>query len=343
MPRENEMDLEEDLEEEQEADTSEKEDSEKEDSETGEQDDGSVVVDLGEDSSGVDTEGKSEEVEEEDESALQAKREARRQERQERKQRQREKDERLRRELDSERTARRQLEERLAAIERRSSGAEIAQLDQSIDQTRRAHEHFKNQIEIAQASNDGRAIAEATEKMILASQRHQQLTHIKQQLQQRQSAPAPLDERLVSNAQSFMQKHSWYRAEGRDTDSHLLRTIDNGVAAEGWDPTTPEYWEELESRIKKYLPHRAKGANMQPTDRDGSQGKGANPKQKSVVGGSGRETGSTASSAAAKGTFRLSAERVSAMKEAGIWDDPTQRKKAIEGYRDYDRQNKGAK
>ena len=43
----------------------------------------------------------------------------------------------------------------------------------------------------------------------------------------------------------------------------------------------------------------------------------------------------------AKNTMTLSRERVQALKDAGMWDDPTKRAKAIRRYADFDRNNKG--
>ena len=320
-----------------ESDSKEKQDA------SGEQEDGSVVVEIDdeEDSENKDKEESESDPDEEERKRI---REARRQERQERKQRAREREERIQRELAQERESRRQLEERLANIERKNSGAEVAQLDNVIKQTNDAYDYFKSQIEEATARNDGKGIAEATEKMIMARERLSQLNRVKNSVQQRQSAPAPLDDRLVNHAKKFMTKHSWYKADGRDMDSQIMRNIDNAVAAEGWDPTTDAYWQELENRVKKYLPHRVARGKVQTNDRgademdevdDEPQVRKAKPK--SPVVGSGQGGGSTGT----KTVFRLSPARVQAMKDAGLWEDPAKRAKQIKAYRDYDKANKG--
>jgi hypothetical protein len=54
------------------------------------------------------------------------------------------------------------------------------------------------------------------------------------------------------------------------------------------------------------------------------------------VGGAGQRGNTPADS---EGGFKLSAERVKAMKEAGIWDDPERRQKMITKYRELDKQN----
>jgi hypothetical protein len=257
-------------------------------------------------------------------------REHRRQERQDRKTRSKEKDERLRRELSSEREARRDLEARLAVIERKSSGTELAQIEGTIKQTTTAYAFHKDQLAKAYKDNNGLMAAEATEKMMLAKQRIDDLGRIKDAFNTQAQTAAPLDRRLVDNANSFMEKNSWYKPDGKDTDSAMTRTLDNGLAQEGWDPKSSEYWEELNARVKKYLPHRSNRGTVASTD---------TPKPRSVVSGSGGESGSSGN----PGTFKLSGARVQALKDAGMWEDPAQRADAVKRYKTFDQQNKNGR
>ena len=41
-----------------------------------------------------------------------------------------------------------------------------------------------------------------------------------------------------------------------------------------------------------------------------------------------------------KNTFTLSRERVQALKDAGMWDNPDKRAKAIRNYAEFDRKNR---
>mgnify|MGYP003345758386 CR=1 FL=1 len=43
------------------------------------------------------------------------------------------------------------------------------------------------------------------------------------------------------------------------------------------------------------------------------------------------------------GEFVLSADRVNAIKEAGMWDNPKLRQKAIDRYRAWDKENRNAR
>lgn len=251
-------------------------------------------------------------------------RQRRREERRNRKEAQRERENSLRRELASRDAVINELRSKVDVIERRNNGSELAALDNAKRNTVQAYNYFKNQIQVATEAGNGAAVAEATEKLMQAQRRFDEIQAYEKALKSQQSAPSTLDPRLVENAQAWMKRNPWYNAQGSDTDSVITTTLDRQLQAEGWDPTQPSYFEELDSRLKKYLPHRA------------SRGKISTTKPRSVVTGSSRE----ASTASTKGsqTYRLSADRVQALKEAGIWDDPKARAEAIKRYRDYDKQ-----
>lgn len=71
----------------------------------------------------------------------------------------------------------------------------------------------------------------------------------------RQVAPDP---EVISLANDFRGRHPWIitnPAMRPDLDSKIAMIIDHEVAQE-FDPRDPEYWEELEARLKDRLPHR---------------------------------------------------------------------------------------
>jgi len=118
-----------------------------------------------------------------------------------------------------------------------------------------------------------------------------------------------------------MSNNSWYDPQGKDPDSKVALAIDQAMGEEGWNPKTAEYWEELDNRLQKYLPHRYTGETDEKPIR--------NSRPRSAVTGSGRES---ASSSGGKNTFTLSPDQVRAMKDAGMWDDPDKRAKMIRRY-----------
>jgi hypothetical protein len=166
-------------------------------------------------------------------------------------------------------------------------------------------------------------VAEATEKMIQAQRKFDEIASTEAAFRQAKAAPQPLDPRLASHAQRWMSENRWYDPNARDQDSLVARTVDQRLAEEGWDPTTEAYWDELSARVKKYLPHRISDGKMN-----------TQAKPKAVVAGSGRDSGGSGKT----GTYKLSAERVQAMKDAGIWDNPEKRAEAVKRYREFDKQ-----
>ena len=102
--------------------------------------------------------------------------------------------------------------------------------------------------------------------------------------------------------------------------------IDKRLTAEGYDPSTQEYWDELTYRHQKYVP---------PTQNRGYNDANVR-KPRSVMTSSGREATATTKS----NEFRLSPQRVAAIKESGKWDNVNERNAMIRKYAEWDRQNK---
>lgn len=317
-----------------------------------EHEDGSVTFELEDDEQGQGTEGSTEELDEqpadgidvggeseqpesaaappdedddEDEDHPSSRTEQNRLRRQQRKQARKEREDTYRRELQARDSVINQLNERLSTIEQRSTGTEMAHLDNELRNTANAYEHFKEQVKLAIDTNNGQLASDATEKMTMAQRRLEDLSRVKQAYSQRQQAPQPLDPRMVTNAQTWLDRNKWYKADGADTDSRIIRQLDNELTASGWDPRTPEYWKELDARKEKYLPHRSQTGYNAPTSR------------RTPVGSSERDGGSGAGGSGK--SFTVSAERVKALKEAGLYDDPKKRAEAIKRFREYDKAN----
>jgi len=255
-------------------------------------------------------------------------RKRRREERQRKKQRQQEREESLRREIAARDSIINEMNQRLSIVERKSTGSEMAQLDAKIKEASDASSWFKDQIAVASAEGNHRAVAEATEKLLLARQEAERLTNIKSAYSQQQQRPQTLDPRIKKYGEEFMSEHRWLDLNGRDMDSKIALNIDQNLTQSGWDPRTPQYWEEYRSQLKRYLPHRYNSASVST--------EGKRESRKSVVTGSGRES----TSGASKGEYNLSPDRVQALKDAGAWDNPERRAKMIKAYREYDKQNR---
>ena len=255
-------------------------------------------------------------------------RERRRQERRAKKEHQKQLVADLKAEVEAERRQRMELAQRLAAIEQRNSSADIAAVDNAIRQIDQFEVQLKDALAEAVKNQNGMAVADITDKMLNAKRERDRLAGVKQSFAQRQSAPPPLAPELASNAQAWMQKNDWYKPQNNDLDSQIVRAIDSQVAQEGFDPRTPAYWTELQRRVEQRLPHRYRSQNVTTTPK-------TEKPARTPVTGSGRDS----SAAPAQNTYRLSAERVQALKDAGMWEDPKTRAEMIKQYREFDKKN----
>lgn len=233
----------------------------------------------------------------------------------------------LKRELAARDSVINDLATRVASVERQGQGSQIAQLDSAMKEAEQYYNHFKQVNKQAIEQADGALAVDAQEKMFAAKQRFEMLANAKKGMTQQQvQRPQPLDPRMQMHAESWMSKNEWYDPSGKDLDSDLVLKLDDRLVQEGWDPKSEEYWQELDSRVKKYLPHRFNSSYNKP------QQNGQSRQRVPVSGGSSSSTGG------AKGTYHLSAERVKALKEAGVYDDPVKRADVIKRFQDYDKQ-----
>ena len=222
-----------------------------------------------------------------------------------------------------------ELARRLAAVENTAASYQFAQLDKALEDEATRVEYAKMKMVQAAQSGDVNAQMEYLEQLTDAKQRLQQVQHYKkEQLEAakspKQNVPNPTTTEVQQNATKWLKKNSWFDPQARDTDSRIAKVVDQELAADGWDPSDSEYWEELDSRLSSRLPHRY-------TSKGGSSRR-ANPTASSRVSNAGSSK---------SGTITLSPQRVSAIKDAGAWDDVEKRNKMIRAYAQYDRENKG--
>jgi len=217
-----------------------------------------------------------------------------------------------------------ELLERLAVVEKKTQGSEIARINKAIEDQEGRILYAKQKIKEATETGNGDLLTQAQEMWYEAKKNFEALEGLKKQSvsqPQHQTIQAP-DPMVQRYATDWMSENPWYDPNGRDPDSKIALTIDNAMAEEGWNPKTQEYWEELDNRLAKYLPHRYSGAvesSVNPSTK----------RPRNIVTSSGRES---ASSSGGKNTFTLTPDQVRAMKDAGMWDDPDKRAKMIRRY-----------
>jgi hypothetical protein len=255
---------------------------------------------------------------------------ARREERKLKKQIHREKAKESNHLINNLKTQNQQLAERLAQLEKRTSGAELARVDKAIDDTEVQIEYAKMKMREAVANQDGDAVVKAQELMYESQRKVESLKNIKDQATRQMSQPPKPtmnvpDPSVQRNAAAWMERNPWYDPQAKDMDSEIAQRLDKKLTDEGYDPSSEDYWDELDDRVSKYLPHRTGNAAPQRA-----------ATQRPRMTGSGRESAPTGRA----NEFRLSPDRVQAIKDMGAWDNPDQRAKMIKSYARYDRENK---
>ena len=235
--------------------------------------------------------------------------------------------ERSQRELALLREQNAELMRRMQALE----GNTFNQQAQSIEQQYNAALYEAQQAEtiIARAieAGNGEDVSVALRLRDEAKERAQQLAYAKQQAEQyaKQAVQPQADPRVVDYAKQWLDANPWYNPNGRDEDSMITKAVDNALAAEGWNPSSEEYWHELTRRVSA----RVGGNDDAATRRE------AAPRRKAPPTGNTREHAPPST----KNEVVVTPERKQAMIEAGVWDDPVARNRYLKAYQAYDREN----
>lgn len=213
-----------------------------------------------------------------------------------------------------------QFQERLAVTERRTHSAELGRLDKAIEDSELKIQYAKMKVEEATAAGDGQAMIKAQEMWYEARRNAEALKSVKEQAVK---APqnAPMDDNtqaMQRHAAEWMERNPWYDSDGDDEDTLIAKAIDQRMVKEGWNPSTKEYWKELDRRLSKRSPHLYND--------DSDENSSRRPRQ--VVTSTGREKfgGSNPKS------VTIPPELVRSIKDAGLWENIEARKRIVAGY-----------
>jgi hypothetical protein len=157
---------------------------------------------------------------------------------------------------------------------------------------------------------------------------------VTEQARQVQQVPVRQEVPFQGLMQEFLDANEWYDPKGVDEDSLIVKAIDNAVAQK-YKPTDPAYWRELQKRVDARFGQERQQSRNDDSDEDDVDEPVVRRRSPPV-------SGSSRSNSAASGgqqQIRLSPERVQAMKDAGLWDDPKVRQRMAKKYSEYDRNN----
>jgi hypothetical protein len=256
-------------------------------------------------------------------------RDAKRSERQRRKQNQRFARDKTREEMQWLVQQNQSLQQRLENIENQTLNFQKGSLDQDYQQALYGVTAAENQLAKAIEIGDGARVPE------LLRQRDRALAdaaHINRVKETVGNTAAPRNDTVVNmKARQWASENPWFNPSSNDPDSAIAKTVDASLVSEGFDPTTDRYWDELDRRVSKYLPH-----HFTDDAEDGYTGPQRSGRRSPPVGGSrGTTPGKT--------QVYLSTERVNALKDAGAWDDPVKRDNMLRRFAEWDRNNKAAR
>jgi len=223
---------------------------------------------------------------------------------------------------------------RLSQLERNTKAEHVVRIDKNIEDAQTRFEYAKMKIAEATQNQDGQGMVDAQLLLQNASDEVRELKQMRNQADQELKRPQQnnaQDPAIARRANEWVRRNSWYDSSLRDPDSKVAKKVDELMVAQGWNPTDPDYWDELDSRLQKELPHRY-------NDRNDDEKRNVR-RPRNVVGSAGREA-SASYGGSNRSQFVLSPDRVKAMKDAGAWDNPERKAKMIKQFMAYDRANR---
>lgn len=224
---------------------------------------------------------------------------------------------------------------RLGQLERNTKSEHLVRLDKGIEDAQTRLEYAKMKLSEATQNGDGEAMVDAQTMWQSAQEEARNLQALRnradQELRQPQQDTGDLpDPRVQKLAAQWMRRNNWYNPQATDPDSRIAKKIDEVMSTQGWNPTDPDYWDELDSRLQRELPHRYNETNDNE-NRDVRR-------PRNVVGSAGREA-SAAYGGSNRTQFVLSPDRVKAMKDVGAWDNPERKARMVKQFIEFDRVN----
>ena len=260
------------------------------------------------------------------------------------------------------------IEPRISEIDQARRGSELREMTRQIEMhqaaalmaRQRIKEAFSNQDPDAfDAATDARDAALRAADSLEAQRRTaeaaftavRQSPQAQQQPNTRGARPAPLPPDVADRVEDFVSANPWYKPhDPRDIDSDIILQIDRQVAAEGFDPRSSDYWDEIGARAARYLPHRF--GNQQPDNqRQASQNMPRQQQQQPapqrrgpmVGGGTGQQP------AQSDNRVMLTPARKASLIEIGVLApdgrtvvDQNRFTRVLKGYSAFDRENRTA-
>lgn len=227
------------------------------------------------------------------------------------------------------------LEGRVTRVDQTSATQTIAIVDQRISEASQARELADAALEVAITKQDGKSAREAIKARDLAVEALRQLDMYKraytENAKNQPQGPQGPNPVLVGYARQFKADNPWINLDpaSSDDDSKAVHRLDASVKAAGYDPATPEYWEELQDRVDRKFPNKLAAAGDDDDGDTGDAGGTRRAAQQSRSESAGRRgpsmSGGRSAANIGKNDVVVPKEVREAAMSAGYWNDPKDR------------------
>ena len=156
-------------------------------------------------------------------------------------------------------------ETRLTAIQDKMNSIESGMDDQRVNNFQQKYDNVKEELFEAAETGDTKRQVELTEQMadMRATAR---IAQMRRKEQESEPAPkaAPSNDAAPQEAYAWWAKNKWFDSSEHAPETMFAKSIDNQLESEGLDKNTPEYYDELDSRLQKRFPELYSKAAKKP-------------------------------------------------------------------------------
>lgn len=242
----------------------------------------------------------------------------------EKRERQREQRARLEARVSALTTQNMEMQRRLQATEGGQLGLRLEGLKSKKEEIQNLYNQTQQRLSQYEEAGNLRGTREAVELKFRLENEYKILEEHERQLSQSASRPPPLDGSTVNYFKGWVDRNPWFKSDISNEDSRIADVISRSLLDEGFHVSQPEYWEELDRRCASRIPAKGKNSKKSQPQYDDDDD---DPPPQTVSG-----RGSTSRNESGRVEVKIDAWTKQQWKNAGIWDDPKERNKAIKEY-----------
>jgi len=217
-----------------------------------------------------------------------------------------------------------EMQRRLQAAEGNQYGLRLEGIKTKKEELQNLYKQTDQRLSEFEAAGNVKGTREAVELRMRLENEFRAIEQQEQQISQVASRPTPLDNNTVNYFKGFVDRNKdWYRADLSNRDSRIADELSKDILNEGFTTSQPEFWEELDRRCSDYIPTKRKRTAREPQYDDEDDA----PPPQTVSG-----RGGAARNESSRQEVKIDSWTVQQWKNAGIWDDPKERSKAIKEY-----------